>query len=127
MHAELKKISRSADVKAKIKEGLYETELKDSDIKVGPIASGSAVIADEEKMAEIEDQHRKLLGIEMEIYAMYEAAKQSLILPLFLGVKTVVDIGSEAKGDNLQQAGAIMSARFLTIYLQSKLSSLTES
>ena len=37
---------------------------------LGPVASGGAVVADEEKAREISTQHRKLLGVEMETYAV---------------------------------------------------------
>ena len=40
-------------------------------VVVGPVASGSAVIADGAVINEIKAQHRDLIGLEMEIYGMY--------------------------------------------------------
>ncbi len=50
-----------------------------SQIIVGPVASGSAVLADGEVIQEIKSQHRELIGVEMEVYGLYAAAEK---LPL---------------------------------------------
>ena len=118
---ELEQLCESSELLKKIKEGLFETELKDSRAFLGPISSGSAVIADAEKMAEIGLQHRKMAGVEMEMYSFYEAARQSLCMPLYFGVKAVVDLGNSSKGDALHSAASIISARLVTNYLESKL------
>jgi len=108
----------------KIKEGLYDTELKDSKILIGPISSGSAVIASAKKMEEIGMQRRKMAGLEMEMYSLYEAASQSLCKPLFFGAKAVVDLGDSSKGDTLHTTASIISARLIIRFLTSKLPSL---
>lgn len=107
-----------------IKSNLYESELKDSGVLLAPMSSGSAVIASAEKMEEIGTQHRKMAGLEMEMYSMYEAASQSLGKPQFFGVKSVVDLGDSNKGDSLHSTGAILSARFVVKFLEGKLRAL---
>lgn len=101
-----------------IKIGLYNTELQHSTLHLGPISSGSAVIADQSKMLEIGLQHRKWAGLEMEMYAFYEAAAQSQCRPVYFGAKSVVDMGSSAKGDALHASACVLSARFATKVLQ---------
>jgi len=103
-----------------LKRDLYVEELKYSKIRIGPISSGSAVVASQRKMEEIGDQHRKMIGLEMEMYSMYEAASQSLSRPLFFGVKSVVDLGNSKKGDNFHQTACVLSARFVVEFLSTR-------
>lgn len=100
-----------------IKIGLYDSELKNSNISLGMISSGSAVIADASKMKAISEQHRKWAALEMEMYSFYEAAHQSLSRPLFFGVKSVVDMGDSSKGDVLHASACVLSARFAVVML----------
>jgi hypothetical protein len=104
-----------------LKSGIYDSELKSSKILIGPVSSGSAVVADEAKMAEIGVQHRKWAALEMEMYSLYEAASQSLCAPLFFGAKSVVDLGDANKGDSLHASASILSARLVTEFLRKKL------
>lgn len=125
LHTELTQFSSNSSLLTELKTGLYDTELQTSTIHIGPMSSGSAVVASQEKMLEIEQQHRKMLGLEMEMYAMYEAARHSLSQPLFFGVKSVVDMGDAAKGDLFHASASILSARFVVEFLESKLTSMT--
>lgn len=104
-----------------LKKNLYCSELTNSKIILAPISSGSAVIANEEKMKEIVGQQRKMAALEMEMYALYEAARQSLTKPLYFGIKAVVDLGDENKGDIYHTTGSVLSARFVVKYLEKKL------
>ncbi|WP_425254580.1 hypothetical protein ACPJXG_13720 [Janthinobacterium sp. NFX145] len=97
-----------------LKAGLFDTELKTSKLTLGPISSGSAVVADEARMAEIGIQHRKWAALEMEMYAMYEAAIQSQGNPIYFAAKSVVDMGNSGKGDALHNSACVLSARFVT-------------
>lgn len=121
---ELAQLSENNDFIFGLKEGLFDSELKSSKARVVPISSGSAVIADNAKMAEIGMQHRKLAGVEMEMYSLYEAASQSQFIPKFFGVKAVVDMGNSEKGDTLHDTGCIISARFVISYFRKKLPSI---
>lgn len=124
IRVELEQLCESDDFVNKIKEGLFQTELKNSRVFLGPISSGSAVIADTDKMIEIGMQHRKLAGLEMEMYSLYEAARQSLCRPLYFGAKAVVDLGDSSKDDELHTTASIISARLVINYLSTKLPTL---
>ena len=75
-------------------------------------------------MIEIGMQHRKLAGLEMEMYSLYEAARQSLCRPLYFGAKAVVDLGDSSKDDELHTTASIISARLVINYLSTKLPTL---
>ena len=110
-----------------LKSDLFETELKNSTILVAPVSSGSVVVADAARMAEIGHQHRKWAALEMEMYSLYEAAAQSLVEPLFFGAKSVVDMGDAAKGDALHATACTLSARFVVEVLERKIPALTQA
>jgi nucleoside phosphorylase/CheY-like chemotaxis protein len=86
----------------------------------GPVASGSAVLADSSVTEKIRGQHRKVLGVDMEIYGVYVAAMASDPQPIFLAVKAVCDFADEQKSDDVQAlasyASAFTAARFLERY-----------
>ncbi len=80
----------------------------------GPVASGASVIANGDIYAEIQDQHRKLLGIEMEAYGVLAAAKlASNPKPKAFIAKSVCDFADEQKNDNYQQYASYTSAQAL--------------
>ena len=114
----LDQVSTDDQLMASIKEGQFYEELRSSKIAIGPMSSGSVVIADEKRMGEINEQHRKMLGLDMEMYSMYEAAAQSTTGPKFFGVKAVVDLGNGGKNDKFHSPACIISARFVMIFLK---------
>lgn len=126
LKTEFQQLSESPEFLAGLKVDIYDSELKESKILVGPVSSGSAVIADERKMAEIGLQHRKWLALEMEMYSLYEAASQSRCSPLFFGAKSVVDLGDASKGDSLHASASVLSARFVAEFLRKKLPEVAE-
>lgn len=113
LRVHLEQLAENGEMLALLKAGLFDSELKESGIHLGPISSGSAVIADIAKMQEIGMQHRKWAALEMEMYAFYEAASQSLCRPVFFGAKSVVDMGNSSKGDTLHNSACVLSARFV--------------
>lgn len=88
-----------------------------SKILFGPIASGSAVIADRSKAKEIEEQQRKIVGIEMEISAVYSACRYSSKPPLFFAAKGVVDFADKEKSDVAHKWASCASAFFVVSVL----------
>lgn len=79
-------------------------------IRVAPIASGSAVVADPAFHALFKKQHRKVDGIDMECYGFYYAAHlASTPRPEVLCIKVVSDRADADKADHLQQYGSYMS------------------
>lgn len=84
-------------------------------IAVGPVASGSAVLADGDAIDEIKRQKRELLGIEMEVYGLYAAARAaSSPRPSALALKAVCDFADPDKKDLMQKFAAYTSAAVTT-------------
>ncbi|WP_447077710.1 phosphorylase family protein [Shewanella algae] len=83
-------------------------------IMLSPTSSGSSVIASETALATVIEQHRKMTSFEMESYALYEAARQSTVQPVYFSAKSVVDNGNHLKGDNFHRIACLLSAK--TIY-----------
>lgn len=89
------------------------------DIVIGPVASGSAVLADGSIVEEIKVQHRDLVGVEMEIYGMYSAAvSASVPQPLVFALKGVCDFADPEKTDGHQRYAAFASANVLRILME---------
>ncbi len=94
---------------------LYDDNCKyETSIKIGPVASGSAVLADGRTIQEIKDhQHRDLIGVEMEIYGLYSAAHTSSPTPKYFALKGVCDYADPDKEDDAQRYAAFASVRVL--------------
>ncbi|WAJ27849.1 phosphorylase family protein [Antarcticirhabdus aurantiaca] len=92
---------------------ISEDNVINQPVKLVPFVTGSAVIASSEKIEEIKRQHRKLAGLDMEMYGVYRACEISSPAPEFFGAKTVVDLADEAKGDKYHVYGSVLSARFV--------------
>ncbi|MGQ7298834.1 phosphorylase family protein [Marinobacter nauticus] len=106
-----------SDFVGSLKSGLFDTELNRSVVRLVPISSGSAVIADSDMMARIGEQHRKMAGLEMEMYSLYEAADQAFCKPVVFGAKAVVDMGDASKGDSFHSTACVLSARFVAKFI----------
>ena len=86
-------------------------------VHTGPVASGAAVIANENITDEIKLQSRKLIGIEMEAYGLVYAAKHATRpKPEPLVIKSVCDFADKDKNDGFQEYAAYTSANFLYEY-----------
>lgn len=86
--------------------------------RIGPFASGSAVIANENKLNEIKEQHGQLTGFDMESYAVFYASDNcSLPKPVPFIVKSISDFGDSHKNnpkkDEYQEYAAFTSAQLL--------------
>ena len=83
-------------------------------LKIGPIASGAAVIADKKMVEEICAGHRETLGFDMEAHGLYAAGSGGAVSPpKVLVVKTVVDFGDRKKKDRAQPYSCYVSAQIL--------------
>ncbi|MEP2653670.1 MAG: response regulator [Paraglaciecola sp.] len=91
---------------------------------IGSAVSGSSVIANRKMMEKLQHQHRKLLGLEMEVFGVYSACIHSPIKPIFLGFKSVCDFGTEEKGDSFHAFCAELSGKFTVILMQNILTKL---
>lgn len=86
---------------------------------IGPMVSGSSVISNAKKMEELRGQHRKLKGLEMEIFGVYAACVQSHIKPNFIGFKSVCDFGTEEKGDSYHEYCAEICGKLCVEFVNS--------
>jgi adenosylhomocysteine nucleosidase len=79
---------------------------------LAPFATGSAVIADAQRLRHIEQQHRKVAALDMETFGLYFAAhERSDVVEHFFSIKCVVDTADSSKNDDLHSYGCVVSAR----------------
>ncbi len=90
-----------------------------ANIRLASTSSGSAVMAQEGKTASLSEGQRKLAGFDMEIYAVFEAARLSEIRPTYFAAKSVVDDGDKNKGDRFHRIGCLLSAKFIVAAVRS--------
>lgn len=82
-------------------------------VHVGPMASGAMVIADNTTAVGVAAQHREVVAIEMEAYAVMAAAEYSSEpRPVALAIKSVCDFADTDKNDDWQEYAAYTSATF---------------
>lgn len=95
-------------------EGNGDKKNTDVMLRLGPVVSGAAVIQDSNIVNEyILPQNRKVIGLDMETYAVYYAAASVLAdTPSFISLKSVSDFANKEKNDGFQKYGAYMSANF---------------
>jgi len=83
-------------------------------VKIGPLASGAAVVADRAIVESILGHNRKLIGLEMETYGVYMAARLCPTpRPFVISMKAVCDFGDSSKGDDYQAYAAFTSAQYM--------------
>ena len=91
----------------------------DLNLVIGPVASGSAVLADSASLDEVKRQQRTLIGIEMEVYGLFAAAHLAPDpQPLPAAFKAVCDFADPDKEDAMQRYAAYTSARVATEFLE---------
>lgn len=81
--------------------------------EIGVFTSGSAVIADQQFITQIEGIHRKVNALDMEVFAVQRAAELSPHKPPCICAKTVVDLCNQDKNDDIHAYGSYISAKFL--------------
>lgn len=83
-------------------------------LKIGPVASGAAVLANSTVSDLIKLQGRNLIGIEMEVFGFLYAAENSIKpRPKAFAIKSVCDFASKEKNDNFQRYAAHTSSSLL--------------
>ena len=83
-------------------------------LHVGPVASGSAVVADRQVVEGIIAHNRRVIGLEMETYGVYAAANSCTEpRPVVISIKSVCDFADHDKNDRCQPYAAFTSAQFL--------------
>lgn len=113
------------DLLANIKES-FEGEKPDTSlcIHVGPMTSVPAVIASEQKIADLKISSRKLIGLEMESYGMFYAAEQAHQLrPKYtVSIKSASDLADKDKTDKYQPYASYTSAALMKHVIEKELS-----
>lgn len=83
-------------------------------LKTGVFASGAAVVQSAGLVHEILSGSRKVVGLEMEAYGVFQAAYLSQIpKPRVLIAKSISDFADQGKSDDWQKFAAFTSARFV--------------
>lgn len=85
----------------------------------GPMASGSAVLADASVTAKIVAQNRKTRAIEMEAYGLLLASGHAdRPRPIAFVAKSVCDFADESKSDDFQSYCCDVSAKVLRLFME---------
>lgn len=93
-----------------------DTELK---LRIGPMATGSSVLADEDILERVLLQNRNLLAVEMEAYGVLAAAVDGKYpRPTALAMKSVCDFADAEKNDQWQGYAAYTSAQALKEFFE---------
>jgi len=83
-------------------------------VGIGPVVSGASVVENAEIVTKVVGQNRKVLGIDMETYGLYCAARiVPQPQPKVLSAKSVSDFGIPPKTDEFQRYAAFTSAQFI--------------
>lgn len=120
IRARAEQLRRDEAVWNAIRTGFSDPPREVPKLLIGPLASGSAVRADEEDVGNIkEHQHRKLAGIDMEVYGVYAAALSAgEPKPTAIAFKAVQDYADDAKGDAFRKYAAHVSAKTLQVFFE---------
>ncbi|MDO9421071.1 MAG: hypothetical protein Q7T66_10440 [Herminiimonas sp.] len=85
---------------------------------IGPMATGSSVLADERITARIKlQQHKNVVGLDMETYGVYAAVQSCAPHITVISLKAVCDKGDLQKNDDFQEYAASVSARAISHFL----------
>ena len=96
-------------------------------IHIGPFASGAAVISNDKFVDELKEEHKKIIGFDMEVYGVYCAAESfpEGIKPKVIAIKGVSDFGNSNKGNLLKKPhqvyAAYTSCEFFKVFSQNEL------
>lgn len=107
-------LAHDSDLAVSIQRGWIPKPATPPTLLRGPIASGSAVLADRDVTESIRLQQRKLLAVEMELYGVFFAVEQApRPKPIALGIKSVCDFADDEKSNTAQPYAAYTSAAYL--------------
>lgn len=110
----LRKLSSEPELLAELENGFKGTRPSEQNKPVAAVfTSGSAVIADKKYLDQVEVIHRKVSGLDMEIFALQRAAHLAVTNPPCICAKVVVDLCDSEKSDKIHAYGSFISARFV--------------
>lgn len=94
---------------------LSRGKLKSVKMHLCPAGSGSAVVANDEIVAQIQGLNESIWAVDMECYGFYHAGKNTQVVkPQMLCIKAVSDFCNGEKGDDLHEACSYASSRVIT-------------
>lgn len=112
-------LAEDTDMLKSIKESFKGKDCPKEDLRLllGPVVSGASVVTDPKIVKDVLDnQHREVLGIEMEIYGMYYAASWALKPhPRIIAMKGVSDFADSDKGDKYHPYASYTSAKVFEV------------
>lgn len=95
-----------------------KTPEKANRLHLGPLGASDQVIDDASRVIEIQKNWRKLIGVEMETYAVYRSCHDAPDpKPRFVSFKAVCDFAA-AKTDSWQEYAAFVAAQFSVAFLK---------
>lgn len=98
--------------------------VKPNRLHLGPVGAADQVIDDPTRILEIQQNWRKLIGVEMETYGVYRAAHEAPEpQPRAVSFKAVCDFAA-AKSDSWQRYAAFMAAEFAAEFVKREWSTL---
>lgn len=119
VRARIKQLALDNDLLKAIRSSREDDPGHDLRILVGPLATGSAVLADKQKVVEVQAQHRKVIGIEMEAYGLYAAASHAgAPKPSAFALKAVSDFADHAKDNSAQRYASYTSASVMQHFFE---------
>ncbi|MEM5372619.1 hypothetical protein V4C53_42310 [Paraburkholderia azotifigens] len=102
-------------------------KVKQPKLVLGPMATGSSVLADARVAARIkENQHKNVVGLDMETYGVFAAAQAYSASTKVISLKSVCDKGDVKKNDRHQSYAASVSATALHRFLSQHLHTLLD-
>jgi nucleoside phosphorylase/CheY-like chemotaxis protein len=88
-------------------------------VKMDAMASGASVLQASALMGDVVEQHKNLIGVEMESYAVFSAVEYAgEPRPLCISMKSVCDFGDEGKADGYHAYACHTSAQFVYEFLK---------
>jgi nucleoside phosphorylase len=95
-------------------------------LHVGPVATGDQVVDAPARVQTLRKSWRKLIGLEMETYAVYRAAVEAPSpQPIFLSLKSICDFANK-KNDRWQHYAAHTAAGFASHLIRARWEDLSE-
>jgi nucleoside phosphorylase len=114
LHAIVQKWERDQLQMDEIRKAWYEESVHNPRLIVGLLASGAAVVQDQGLVDDILSKSRKVVGLDMEAYAIFQAGYlASHPRPTVIVAKSVSDFADKSKDDKWQRYAAFTSARFI--------------
>jgi nucleoside phosphorylase len=97
-----------------IRKAWYSVQPTSPKLILGVLATGAAVVQDKKHVLDIMSKSRKVVGLDMEAYAVFQASHLARApRPRILVAKSVSDFADKRKKDDWQQYAAFTSARFI--------------